>query len=174
MDPVFSLVIGMEILVRPMSKDFPAWRRGQLGKSRREEKLHSLHDAGLYYWKPGVLCYFIIVFLWRKLSVTFLGGSYGHFRRRRGGNWLENLAKHHARRLVYYCMLFYRHTKRSTDESRRDGDGERRIRYAQDQGGYGAMNIKILQDQSTIVARDEDVNPEPCRHEKVNEHVATE
>ncbi|KAH7221463.1 hypothetical protein BKA60DRAFT_671244 [Fusarium oxysporum] len=87
-------------------------------------------------------------------------------RRRRGGNWLENLAKHHARRLVYYCMLFYRHTKRSTDESRRDGDGERRIRYAQDQGGYGAMNIKILQDQSTIVARDEDVNPEPCRHEK--------
>lgn len=71
MDPGFSLVIGMEILVRPMSKDFPAWRRGQLGKSRREEKLHSLHDVGLYYWKPGVLCYFIIVFLGRKLSVTF-------------------------------------------------------------------------------------------------------
>jgi hypothetical protein len=97
----------MEILVRPMSKDFPAWRRGQLGKSRREEKLHSLLEAGLYYWKSGVLCYVIIVFLWRILCVTFLGGSYGHFRRRRGGNWLgePSEASCTALSLLLYVLL---------------------------------------------------------------------
>jgi len=41
-------------------------------------------------------------------SIFFFGRSYGHFRRRRGGNWLENLAKHRARRLVYYVLLSVR------------------------------------------------------------------
>jgi hypothetical protein len=93
-----------------MSEDLPAWRRGQLGKSGRREKLRSLHDDGLYYWKPGVLCYFITVSFGRNclLLYFFFGRSYGHFRRRRGGNWLENLAKHRARRLVYYVLLSVR------------------------------------------------------------------
>lgn len=103
-----------------MSKDFPAWRRGHPGKSRREEKLHSLLEAGLYYWKFGVLWYFILLYSsggyrlllsWEAAMVILDGAEVE--------TGLENLAKHRARRLVYYCMFFYRHAKRSTDESRR-------------------------------------------------------
>jgi hypothetical protein len=53
------------------------------------------------------------VFFFHHLSLfiggtcqLFVGRSCGHFRRRRGGNWLENLAKHLARRL--FLLLFSR------------------------------------------------------------------
>jgi hypothetical protein len=72
-----------------------------------KEKPHSLHDDGLYYWKFGVSWYHLL-FLPRNLPIpcfSFYGRTYCHFRRRRAGNWLENLAKHLARRLVYYFYL---------------------------------------------------------------------
>jgi hypothetical protein len=113
-----------------MNEDSLVRRRGQLEKSGRKGK--ATFASRRWSVLLEVWCIMFLMLFPGGTCQLLFGRSYGHFRRRRVGNWLENLAKHPAWRLVYYCYCFGEEIDwTESREIARGGD-------AQDNGGRGA------------------------------------